>query len=156
MRILARGGGRGLILGVLAMTTAMVLIGCGSDPDKPKLGKISGVVTYKGQPVESGRVVFTPTGGGGTGQSASGMIGPDGSYTLTTFDEGDGAILGEHVVTVDVTEKDAVSPQPKPDGTIDYTMPKKLGPKKYTSVDTSPARCTVAEGSATFDIKMED
>jgi len=140
----------------LAVTAAMV--GCSGDAGKPPLARVSGTVSYKGKPVESGRVVFTPVvgKGGDTGQSASGMIGPDGSYSLTTFEENDGAILGEHVVTVDVTEKDFKSPEPKADGTIDYTMPKQLGPKKYTQVESSPLRTTVKEGSNTFNIEMTD
>ncbi len=83
------------------LVVALLLAGCGGDPSKPKLGKVSGTVTYKGQPVTSGTVRFTPDAskGGETGQVASGQIESDGSYELTTFDTGDGAILGQHVIT---------------------------------------------------------
>ena len=83
---------------------AFVAAGCGSAAGRPKLGKVSGKVTHKGQPVTSGEVTFTPaTGKGGeSGNVAFGKIGADGSYDLTTFDTGDGAVLGQHIVTVRV------------------------------------------------------
>lgn len=151
-------GVRRCAVGALSLGLVLILVGCGGDRDKPKLGKVSGKVTYKGKPVSSGHIVFTPsTGKGGeTGQTATGEIESDGSYTMTTFNTGDGAILGQHVVTVQLSDTDYKSPQPKADGTIDYVMPKSLGPKKYTSTESSPLRCTVEEGSMTFDIDLKD
>ena len=89
--------------------------GCSSDPNMPKLGKVSGKVTYKGKPLDAGRVVFTPaTGKGGeTGQDATGEIDSDGTYEMTTFNTGDGAILGQHIVTV-VVGRRARCPSPMP------------------------------------------
>ena len=57
---------------------------------------VSGTVTYQGNPVTSGTVMFVPQ----TGKAATGNIGPDGHYTLTTYDEGDGAVLGTHRVEI--------------------------------------------------------
>jgi hypothetical protein len=60
-------------------------------------------VTIDNQPLAKGRIVFTPRnrGDGGTvGKPAFGVIQPDGSYALTTYEEADGAIVGEHSVTV--------------------------------------------------------
>src|SRR4051812_24314393 len=88
----------------LSLVFAFATVGCGGDANMPKLGKVSGKVTYKGQPVTSGHIVFTPAAGkgGDTGQTATGEIESDGSYTMTTFNTGDGAILGQHIVTVTV------------------------------------------------------
>jgi hypothetical protein len=135
------------------------LPGCSGDPNMPKLGKVHGKVTYKGKPVESGTVTFNPVPGKGgeTGQNASGEIESDGSYVMTTFNTGDGAILGQHIVAVVVREKGSENQgKPKPDGTIDYTMPKIVTPTKYASVETSPLRCTVREGDNPFDIELKD
>ena len=132
---------------------------CGGNADLPKLGKVRGKVTYKGKPVESGHIVFTPAEGKGgeTGQSATGEIGSDGSYEMTTFNTGDGAILGQHIVTVELREKaDPNLGKPKADGTIDYKLPKSQGPKQYAKVDTSPLRITVKEGSQDFPIELKD
>lgn len=144
-------------LGLVAIVMAS-LSGCGSDFEKPKLGKVKGKVTNGGKPVEAGHIVFTPVAGkgGDTGQSATGEINPDGTYEITTFDTGDGAIVGQHVVTVEVRNKGDEMPKPKADGTIDYKLPKTVSPPKYAKVDTSPLRCTVEAGGKTFDIDLKD
>jgi hypothetical protein len=130
--------------------------GCSTDPNMPKLGKVHGKVTYKGKPLDGGHIVFTPaTGKGGeTGQVATGEINPDGTYEMTTFNTGDGAILGQHIVTVVVQKGE----MPKPDeySRIKYELPKNLAPTKYASADKSPLRCTVVEGGTTFDIELKD
>src|SRR5262249_33291218 len=133
--------------------------GCSGDPNMPKLGKVHGKVTYKGKPVDSGTVTFNPIlgKGGETGQNATGEIESDGSYEMTTFSTGDGAILGQHIVAVVVREKGSENlGKPKADGTIDYRMPKIVTPSKYASVETSPLRCTVREGDNPFDIDLKD
>jgi hypothetical protein len=135
------------------------LAGCSRDPNMPKLGTVHGKVTYNGKPVDSGTVTFNPIlgKGGETGQNATGQIEPDGSYVMTTFNTGDGAILGQHIVAVVVREKGSENQgKPRADSTIDYSMPKIVTPSKYASVDTSPLRCTVKEGDNTFDIELKD
>jgi hypothetical protein len=133
--------------------------GCSGDPNMPVLGKVHGKVTYKGQPVTSGRILFTPIEGKGaaSGQNATGEIASDGSYEMTTFNTGDGAILGQHIVTVTVPQK-GFEDIGKPDesGRIKYVLPKSITPSKYASVDKSPLRCTVREGNNPFDIELKD
>jgi hypothetical protein len=124
----------------------------------PKLGKVQGKVTYQGKPLGSGRVVFTPAEGKGgeSGHGASGQIESDGSYEMTTFNTGDGAILGQHIVTVMVPEKAGESAKPDKYSQIKYVLPKNLTPAKYATADKSPLRCTVVEGKMTFDIELKD
>jgi hypothetical protein len=143
---------------VAGLSLMLAIAGCSGDPNPTKLGKVYGTVTYKGKPVEAGHIVFTPSAekGGATGQTATGEISSDGSYDLTTFNTGDGAILGQHVVTVTVTEKGYVMPKPKGDSTIDYKLPKIQSPKKYATADKSPLRCTVVEGKQEFNIELKD
>jgi len=133
------------------------LAGCSANAGMPKLGKVSGKVTYKGKPLEYGHIVFTPAAGKGgeTGQSATGEIGSDGSYEMTTFNTGDGAILGQHVITVEARNK-AEMPKVKPDSTIDYVLPKSTVPSIYASAEKSPLRFTVKEGSQKYDIDLKD
>jgi hypothetical protein len=143
----------------LGSVLLLASIGCGADPTMPKLGKVYGTVSYHGKPVDAGHIVFTPVAGKGgeTGQTATGEIESDGTYTMTTFNTGDGAILGQHVVTVTVREKGTEAyPKPKPSGAIDYKLPKSLAPKRYETADKSPLRCTVLETGTKFDIELKD
>ncbi len=85
---------------------ALLLTGCGSG--RPETVPVSGKVTYGGAAVTQGKIVFHPD----QGRSASGEIRPDGSYTLTTFDEGDGAVLGKHRVTIKSTRVNTLQKPP--------------------------------------------
>jgi hypothetical protein len=154
---------RGRCLALVATAALAFVFGCGGDPNKPKLGRVSGKVTYNGKPVTEGVVSFVPDSGPGsqTGQSATGEIGPDGSYTLTTFENNDGAVLGEHKVLVQAREEDPAlkgggMPIPDAQGNFKIKPPKYLVPKKYETADQTPLRYTVKEGSNTYDIELKD
>lgn len=75
--------------------------GCGGS-DGPDTEPVTGIVTLDGQPVEGARVVFSPGSGGG--QAASGVTDAEGKYELTTFSQGDGAVVGNYNVIVTKTE----------------------------------------------------
>jgi hypothetical protein len=73
--------------------------GCGVPEASAKLATtvpVSGKVTYKGKPLTHGTVVFEPD----AGREAHGEIGPDGVYRLSTFKQGDGAVVGAHRVSI--------------------------------------------------------
>jgi hypothetical protein len=76
---------------------------------------------------------------------------------MTTFNTGDGAILGQHIVTVRVFEKGSEDLN-RPDETsrIKYVLPKAVTPTKYASPETSPLRCTVVAEGMKFDIDLKD
>jgi len=139
----------------------LMLGGCGGvDKDMPTLAKVSGKVTYKGKPVTPGSVIFTPISGKGgeTGQVATGQLESDGSFTLTTFNTGDGAILGQHSVTVESRGGDINAlNKPKADGTIAYVLPKPAVPKKYLNPTSTPLKYTVEPGKDNFfEIEIKD
>jgi len=81
----------------LAAGLALILAvaGCSGDPDMVAAVPASGTVTFKGKPLETGTVQFVPT----KGRGAVGTI-KDGKFTLTTYKENDGAVPGQHTVTV--------------------------------------------------------
>src|SRR4051794_22492076 len=87
------------------LAIAAAFSGCGPT-DRPPLAQVTGKVTYKGQPLEAGEVVFSPVleSAARTGQPAIGTIGSGGWYRMTTFDDGDGALIGDHIVTVKSNE----------------------------------------------------
>ena len=76
------------------------LVGCGGDATAPNLSAtlpVRGTVAYKGKPMTGGTIKFEPED---TGREAHSAIGPDGTFVLSTFKEGDGAIAGLHRVAV--------------------------------------------------------
>ncbi|WP_169973807.1 hypothetical protein [Tautonia rosea] len=106
-------------------------------------------------------MVFSPAQGKGsdTGHVAIGQIETNGRFTLTTFNTNDGAVLGQHVVTIQVKPAPKTTPEPNPDGTItfDYSLgDSSTIPSKYENPEQSPLRYTVESGSNSFDIELTD
>ncbi len=78
--------------------------GCGGS-NEYETTPVSGVVTCQGKPVANATVNFTPVADGSRaagqrGRVALGLTDKDGRFTLTTYKDGDGAIIGKHIVTV--------------------------------------------------------
>lgn len=128
-----------------ALAAALVfLAGCGDSG--PKLVQVRGKVTYNGNPVPRGTVIFTPAAGG---PPATGEIGPDGSFAMTTFKTADGAVPGKHKVFIVAmavpTDElpEARSPTPPP-----------IIPVKYTSPATSPLTADVGDTDTTVNFEL--
>jgi hypothetical protein len=80
---------------------AIAFSGCGRSPFE--LAPVTGTVTIDGKPLTSARVMFAPVAKPGThesGKPAVGRLGADGSFHLTTYDDDDGAVVGDHWVTI--------------------------------------------------------
>ena len=61
------------------------------------------MVTVEGKPFTTGKVMFAPAAKGDdhrAGRAAFGVLGPDGSFELSTYEPGDGAVVGRHSVTL--------------------------------------------------------
>ena len=76
--------------------------GCG--PSLPETVPVRGKVTWKGRPLGDGTVVFQPQPGqiaeGLPERPATGYLRPDGTFELTTFRAGDGAVPGVYGVAI--------------------------------------------------------
>jgi hypothetical protein len=127
----------------LAGMGAVLILGCGDPTGIEKRYPVSGTVTYKGKPIEKGRINFVPTAA--EGRAAGGDI-EDGEYELTTAEPGDGAIPGSYKVTVLAIERDdsklkeiAKGGQYHHDAAFAKAVrsAKKLVPAKYQSVESS-------------------
>jgi hypothetical protein len=81
-------------LGVAAPLIFIAVGGCGGAPapDRPKTVPVQGTITLKGQPLADASVTFMLPDNSG---SAVGRTDAAGHYSLTTFEQGDGAIPGE-------------------------------------------------------------
>ena len=91
---------------------AAVIIGCEQSPYE--LVPVRGTITIEGQPLSAGRVMFAPIARGDgldAGKPAFGNLQPDGSFVLSTYQDNDGAIAGDHWVTI-------FGPKQGADGTV--------------------------------------
>lgn len=78
------------------------LAGCGSGGQFP-VAKASGEFHVDGKPLTVGRVMLSPIASGESatkaGRPAFGDLNADGAFVLSTYGEGDGAVVGKHRVT---------------------------------------------------------
>lgn len=136
---------------LFALCFTAACAGC-SDSNPFDTAPVTGQVTYKGKPLPYGTVSFRPQ----AGSPASGKIQPDGTFTLGTYEDQDGAIVGSHVVLITATEADAGAAQVVEAGT-EMTVPKSVIPQKYTSFSTSGLTAEVVAGQKNeFTFALED
>jgi len=83
---------------VLSGLVIMTVLGCSDG--RPRRAPVSGQVLIDGKPLAYGSIRFMPVGA----RPAMAKIGPDGRFTLKTFKDGDGAVLGTHTVTITANE----------------------------------------------------
>ena len=91
---------------------AVVITGCKQSPYE--LVPVCGTISIDGQPLSAGRVMFAPIARGDgldAGKPAFGNLQPDGSFVLSTYQDNDGAIAGDHWVTI-------FGPKQGADGTV--------------------------------------
>lgn len=135
--------------------------GC-SGSDRPEMVPVSGTVLYHGKPLEGATVRFM----GEEGRPSTGVTDAEGRFRLTAFDQGDGAVLGKHVVTVSKYAKPAFQPPKNPDGSYRfeseaqkvafYNRPSVL-PNRYQDPKRSGLEATVtADGPNDFTFELVD
>ncbi len=135
---------------LISLTGCVLMAGCGSSTMAP----VRGVVTLNDQPVEGAAVMFMPNGGG---RPATGITDKDGNFNLQTETPGDGALLGEHAVTVTLQETTGVMADP--DGLSGEIAPggiqiKWLVPQRYANPKTSNLTATVAQDMEPVALKL--
>ncbi len=126
------------------------MAGCGGDSDLPETVEVEGTIKYKGEPLKGGLVTFHPKAGRKPG---IGELREDGTFSISTYEPGDGAELGEHVVTVEVFAGQAGTDVGLPGAEAPESSPI---PTKYASADSSPLRFTVEKESKPADFSLED
>lgn len=98
----------------LAILPAAVLAaGCGYDPDTAPVvpHPVTGKVLYDGKPAAGVVVTFMPSDAPTVPRiprNPRGVTGPDGTFTLTTFADGDGAAEGGYQVVLSWPDETAV------------------------------------------------
>ncbi len=122
---------------VLALTT-----GCG--PRRPAVVPAAGIVTLDGRPLPGGFVRLVPV----ASRPATGVIGPDGRFTLGTFAAADGCVPGTHgaeVIGPLPAGGEKASAAPAPAVTV---------PDRYRTAETSGLTVTVTGPTSDLAIAL--
>ena len=154
---------RSLILALVLGTP--YLVGCDGASGRPDLHKVTGTVTFKGEPVEGANITFASA----TSRSASGVTDASGKFALGTFDTNDGAVAGEHTVTIvkvaaegqsgEITQANAMEMMAKNVGAMSSgktaeQKPEMVLPAKYADAKTSGEKRTVSAADSN-DFKFD-
>ena len=124
---------------VLFVFVFVSISGCGDN--LPKRVPVSGHVFYNGKPLESGSLFIQSPGQ----RSSYATLGPGGKFTVTTFTENDGLMLGKHQVAV-ISKEDVNSK------TVKWFIP-----KKYSDIITSGLEIDITgpNNDVKIDVKSE-
>jgi hypothetical protein len=98
---LRRGMAKFSAVAVCIIVVLTMTIGCSRSPYD--LAPVNGRVTIDGKPLSQAKVMFAPVEIGDNpnpGKPAFGLLRDDGSFVLTTYDQDDGAVVGEHWVSI--------------------------------------------------------
>jgi major membrane immunogen (membrane-anchored lipoprotein) len=152
-------------VGLLTMIGVVLLSGCGTDDGLGKRYRVSGTITYKGQPLEKGTISFYPTTPDpkGINNGANSTI-VNGRYSLSTLGDEDGAFPGDYLVSIESKDVDFKKAESNVQGGVfkqddvakAYRSAKNLIPDKYSNYDTSGFTAKVKESSNTFDFELVD
>jgi hypothetical protein len=152
-----------LIAITASIAATVIVLGCsGDDSGLERRYKVSGTVTYKGQPVPKGTIAFEPADPK-AGRVASGFI-ENGSYSLTTAVQGDGAFPGDYKVAIASSDLDtsalAKTTGPLHQGDEEHQKALKAAkspiPLKYAQTATSGLTAKVEAKTNTFDFPLKD
>ncbi|MCR9296183.1 MAG: carboxypeptidase-like regulatory domain-containing protein [bacterium] len=163
----------------LACAALALFVGCGSS--NPPTAQVTGTVTLDGNPVEGATVLFIPDDASNKAATASTQA--DGTYALTTFEAGDGAMPGSYKVKVhkfDLPEggHNPYGESPTAEDVKPMTQEEELAameaaysaaaakpsqkeekaknalPQKYADQNTSGLSYTVTDSGGTYDIAL--
>jgi hypothetical protein len=146
-----------LIYSPFLLIAMAISAGCDSGP---KIGRVTGEVTFKSKNVPEGTVTFYPVLGG---RPAIGRIQPDGVYRLSTFASGDGAVLGDYTVAIEAKHVASSAPAPKSleeelaqeGATVPIrTTIEWLVPERYSSAESSGLTAVVNGGENKIDFNL--
>jgi hypothetical protein len=125
-----------VFLAALLAICVFSINGCG---DKlPERVAVSGHVFFDEKPLESGTLIFSAPGQ----RQATAVLGPGGKFTVTTFTESDGLMLGKHQVAVIARED------------VNANTIKWLVPKKYAEVENSGLEVDITGSDKDIKIKL--
>jgi hypothetical protein len=115
----------------LALSLFAMLIATGCGDGRPSRVPISGQVLIDGKPLRLGSIRFYPE----VGRASTGRMDEQGRFKLSCYENGDGALVGRHAVSISASEEVG-------DLKVRWHIP-----KKYARPETSGLECIVEKPS---------
>lgn len=140
----SHNGSFGVAIGVLAALS--LIAGC-KNAHELDTAPVSGKVLLNGKPLTRGTVTFAPQ----KGRVANGDIRSDGTFELSTYRSGDGAIVGSHKAAVIVLRTD-IDPRVGPE----KDKPIMVTPPRYATAEESGLKYEVKVGQNNFTLELHD
>jgi hypothetical protein len=136
-----------------AVAVAVVLMSGGCGPRRPTTVPVRGTVMLNGRPLEGATILFQPE----AGTPGRAVTSSDGSFTLTTFEEGDGALVGRHRVAVKKFTMSGLSEVGGVTGPVAAGEVKEqwVTPRKYATPATSGLEVEVGPGMEAVRLDLE-
>jgi len=132
---------------LMVVIAASVVVGCRRVEQLP-VAPARGIVLLDNHPLPAANVVFIPE----RGRSATAQSNTDGTFVLTTYESGDGAIVGSHHVTVTAREPGEAN-MPGAPGV--KRAGRSLIPEHYGNTATSGLTFEIAStGENVFEIQL--
>lgn len=134
---------------LLAVGMLTTCAGCGRG--RLAVAPVEGKVLHKGKPLPFGSVIFQPD----AGPAARGVIQPDGTFKLSTYGDGDGAVISRHRVRIAAFANQNPqipldSPQRQPG------VGRALIPSKYANFDSSGLSVEVETDNEPFVFDLKE
>ena len=129
---------------MLLFASLLLTISPGCDAPPEATYPATGRVSFEGEPVKGAIVTFVPE----KGRPATATSEDDGSFELSTFSPGDGAVAGRHTVTI-------IQTNPGDEMILAGAPSKSSIPEKYTMPQKTPFTFDVKpDGDNHFDLNM--
>jgi hypothetical protein len=126
----------------------LVLAYCGCSGRKPVYPVAGRVVDAGGKPVPGATVIFCPIENlFDNANKPAGWADDEGNFSLTTYDQEDGAPAGEYVVTVELRTGSRSPKRPR------QAPPDRLG-GKFSDPNRSPLRATIIKGENDVQVSL--
>ena len=129
----------------LLVGLSMLVLFCGCGPSGPERVVVSGTVTYNGQPIEDGRIYFTPTVKSAV--PIGGAVIQNGKYRA---DAKGGVPVGTHIIRIEAFGGSPVTGQALKPGTRPQYLPKKFNRDSQLQITIEPG-----SGAITKDIELK-
>lgn len=143
------------IIGIASSLLILTLVGCGGANEQMQTAKVKGKVTFNGQPVVEGELLFAPDGGGDEpGKPGAAKIQPDGTFTVSTYGNGDGAVIGTHKITYIAPPPRQMNEQEDVSSGTPSNSTEKPVPSPFAGMVTEQQTVEVESGTNELEIKL--